>query len=127
MEKAKCEVRAQWTGNGEGRTRKFGLRGPEAGELTVWGHTRHMKTKSTWATCIYIGDEEDGIDQVKKEGKCINLDGGRTRINIGESRLTWYAPGFANLILKTRDRWFGGFVLKPSPTGLAGLGLKTGE
>lgn len=51
--------------------------------------------------------------------------GGRTPIDIDESRLTRHARGFVGLVLKTGDGLFDGLDLKTLREGFVGLVFKT--
>nr|TKV94291.1 hypothetical protein SEVIR_9G284400v2 [Setaria viridis] len=59
----------------------------------------------------------------RKTWRCQRLDGGQTRINIGESRHAWRARGFDQFDLKTGDesRLWG------VQEGLTGLASKLGD
>jgi hypothetical protein len=55
------------------------------------------------------------VGQVKKEGECVKLGGGRTRVNIRGLVVSSSKPSAG----------FGGFVLKTIGGRFTGLGLKT--
>jgi hypothetical protein len=81
-----------------------------------------MKTasiKSRWRTMAswHLAEPEG---QVKKEGKDVELDGGRTRINIGGLVVSSSKPSarFGGFVLKTIGAGLVVWASKPSMVGL---------